>query len=89
MWVPKAVAEQVLVDRSTGRITSGQRVNLNSVESAGEEERDGLRYIVFEHVSQVCGGVRGREGAIAKVEKKVGQHKINYQVRKLLAKKIS
>lgn len=52
MWVPKAVAEQVLVDRSTGRITSGQRVNLNSVESAGEEERDGLRYIVFEHVSQ-------------------------------------
>jgi len=43
----------VLIDRSTARITTGQRVSLNSVEEASRQERDGLPYFVFEHVSQV------------------------------------
>ena len=33
-WSPRAVAEAVLVDRSTARTTSGQRLALNSVERA-------------------------------------------------------
>lgn len=33
-WSPRAVAEAVLVDRSTARTTSGQRLALNSVEKA-------------------------------------------------------
>jgi hypothetical protein len=53
------VAEQVLVDRSTARITTGQRISLNSVEEAAVETRDGATYWVFEHVSQV-GGRAGR-----------------------------
>lgn len=44
---------QVLIDRSTARITTGQRVSLNSVEEASKQERDGTPYFVFEHVSQV------------------------------------
>ncbi|GAB4815892.1 hypothetical protein N2152v2_002938 [Parachlorella kessleri] len=51
-WAPKAVAEQVLIDRSTGRLTSGQRVSLNSVEAVEEREQEGVRYILYEHVSQ-------------------------------------
>lgn len=51
-WTPRQVAEQVLVDRSTARITTGQRISLNSVEEAAVETRDGATYWVFEHVSQ-------------------------------------
>ena len=51
-WTAKQVAEQVLVDRSTGRVTSGQRISLSSVEDAYFVERDGRRYCVYEHVSQ-------------------------------------
>ncbi|KAI7843157.1 hypothetical protein COHA_003141 [Chlorella ohadii] len=51
-WTARQVAEQVLIDRSTARITTGQRVSLNSVEEASRQERDGLPYFVFEHVSQ-------------------------------------
>lgn len=52
-WGARQVAEQVLIDRSTARITTGQRVSLNSVEAAAREEREGVTYFVFEHVSQV------------------------------------
>ncbi|KAL4430349.1 hypothetical protein ABPG77_002155 [Micractinium sp. CCAP 211/92] len=52
-WTARQVAEQVLIDRSTGRVTTGQRVSLSSVESATAETRDdGLVYYVYEHVSQ-------------------------------------
>ena len=43
----------MLIDRSTARITTGQRVSLNSVEEASRQDRDGVPYFVFEHVSQV------------------------------------
>ena len=39
--------------RSTARVTTGQRVSLNSIESAVQESRDGLTYWVYEHLSQV------------------------------------
>ena len=39
--------------RSTARVTTGQRVSLNSIESAAQETRDGLTYWVYEHLSQV------------------------------------
>lgn len=39
--------------RSTARVTTGQRVSLNSIESAMAEERDGQKYWVYEHLSQV------------------------------------
>jgi len=51
-WDAETVAETVLVDRSTGRVTNGQRVALNSVEAASKEVRDGAPYFVYEHVSQ-------------------------------------
>ncbi len=54
-WQAAEVAQSVLIDRSTARITTGQRISLNNVESASAEIRgdDGTIYYVFEHVSQV------------------------------------
>jgi hypothetical protein len=40
--------------RSTSRLTTGQRTALNDVESAEVEVREGQRYFVYEHLSQVC-----------------------------------
>jgi len=51
-WTARELAEQVLLDRSTGRITSGQRISLSTVEEAGFVEKGGVRYCVYEHVSQ-------------------------------------
>lgn len=51
-WTARQVAEQVLVDRSTGRVTSGQRVSLSSVEDAFFVEKNGIQYCVYEHISQ-------------------------------------
>jgi len=51
-WDAQEVAELVLVDRSTARVTSGQRVALNSIEAAAKEKRNGAPYFVYEHVSQ-------------------------------------
>jgi len=51
-WTAKQLAEQVLLDRSTGRVTSGQRISLSTVESARFEERDGVKYCVYETISQ-------------------------------------
>ena len=44
---------QVLADRSTARVTSGQRVSLNTVEAVSEEQRAGGTFWLYEHVSQV------------------------------------
>mmetsp|Transcript_3755 Transcript_3755/g.9727 ORF Transcript_3755/g.9727 Transcript_3755/m.9727 type:complete len:304 (-) Transcript_3755:153-1064(-) len=51
-WEAQDVAELVLADRSTARVTSGQRVALNSIEAATKEERSGAPYFLYEHVSQ-------------------------------------
>jgi len=51
-WTARQVAEQVLIDRSTARVTSGQRISLNSVEDAKTIENDGIKYYIYEHVSQ-------------------------------------
>ncbi|MEW5316997.1 MAG: hypothetical protein WDW38_008332 [Sanguina aurantia] len=51
-WKPKEVALTVLIDRSTSRLSSGQRVALNDVEEAHLEDREGRPYWVFEHLSQ-------------------------------------
>ncbi len=51
-WTARQIAEQVLVDRSTGRVTSGQRVSLSSVEDASLVEENGVTYCFYEHVSQ-------------------------------------
>ena len=42
----------MLADRSTSRVTAGQRVALNSVEDAAAEQRDGQTYWVYDHISQ-------------------------------------
>ena len=42
----------MLADRSTSRVTAGQRVALNSVEDAAAEDRDGQTYWVYNHYSQ-------------------------------------
>lgn len=39
--------------RSTARTTAGQRVALNDVQEAHEETRGGLKYWVYEHITQV------------------------------------
>eukprot|EP00890_Picochlorum_soloecismus_P004705 jgi/Picsp_1/5235/NSC_02598-R1_lumen targeted protein len=51
-WSAKELAEQILIDRSTARVTSGQRVSLSTVENAKYIERGSQRYCVYEHVSQ-------------------------------------
>jgi len=51
-WRPLDVALTVLIDRSTSRLTSGQRTALNDVEEVHAETREGQRYFVYEHLSQ-------------------------------------
>lgn len=51
-WRARDVADAVLIDRSTARITTGQRVALNSIERVSGEEVDGATYIYYEHTSQ-------------------------------------
>ena len=43
----------MVMARSTARVSTGQRVSLNSIEEASKEERDGHMYWVYEHLSQV------------------------------------
>lgn len=54
-WKGYDVAETVLIDRSTARLTTGQRTSLNDVEGVTKDTRDGLAYWVYEHVSQARG----------------------------------
>jgi hypothetical protein len=51
-WTAKQLAEQVLLDRSTGRVSSGQRVSLSTVEDAQFVTKNGIQYCLYEHVSQ-------------------------------------
>ena len=51
-WTAKQVAETVLADRSTSRVSAGQRVALNTVEDAAADQRDGQTYWVYDHISQ-------------------------------------
>lgn len=51
-WRAREVASTVLIDRSTARVTNGQRVALNDVEEAHVEDRQGGRVFVYEHLSQ-------------------------------------
>lgn len=51
-WTAKQLAEQVLLDRSTGRVTSGQRISLATVEDAKFVTKGDDLYCIYEHVSQ-------------------------------------
>jgi hypothetical protein len=51
-WTAKQVAAEILADRSTARVTSGQRVSLNTLEEANSIEKDGTTYYIYEHISQ-------------------------------------
>lgn len=51
-WTADQVAEAILEEKSTGRVTTGQRVALSSLEEARFEERDGTKYWLYEHVAQ-------------------------------------
>ena len=51
-WTARQVAVALLADRSTGRISSGQRVSLASLESLREAQVDGSRYLYVETVAQ-------------------------------------
>eukprot|EP00882_Tetradesmus_deserticola_P013060 GHRQ01013852.1.p1 GENE.GHRQ01013852.1~~GHRQ01013852.1.p1 ORF type:complete len:310 (+),score=111.44 GHRQ01013852.1:555-1484(+) len=51
-WRPREVALTVLVDRSTARLSSGQRTALNDVVQAHTEDRNGQTYYLYEHTSQ-------------------------------------
>ena len=48
----KRVANAVLTERATARVTTGQRLALASVEEADVVERDGCKYYWYEYVSQ-------------------------------------
>eukprot|EP00884_Botryococcus_braunii_P001097 jgi/Botrbrau1/10989/Bobra.0234s0014.1 len=60
-WRPREVADTVLIDRSTARITTGQRVSLNFVESVDAEEKEGQVYWIYEHLSQGSPSLRSAE----------------------------
>lgn len=51
-WRPKDVANTVLIDRSTARVTEGQRVVLQQVENVKAQEKWGTTYWTYEHLSQ-------------------------------------
>lgn len=51
-WKPEQVAEAILEEKSTGRVTSGQRVAMSSLEEAELVERNGTKYWLYEHVAQ-------------------------------------
>jgi hypothetical protein len=47
------VAFTVLADRSTSRMSSGQRTSLNDIEGVQVVEKGGQQYVMYEHLSQV------------------------------------
>jgi len=51
-WTPRQLAAALLADRSTGRVTSGQRISLASLEAVTSAVVDGGQYISFETVAQ-------------------------------------
>lgn len=44
---------QVLADRSTSRLSTGQRTSLNDIEDVRVVKKDGSTYVLYEHLSQV------------------------------------
>jgi hypothetical protein len=60
-WSAEDVAEAILKEKSTGRVTNGQRVALSSVEEARSVTRDGTDYYLYEHVSQGSPNMNVRE----------------------------
>eukprot|EP00798_Chlamydomonas_sp_ICE-L_P003868 gene3868-13931_t len=51
-WKPIDVALTVLIDRSTSRVSTGQRVAMNDVEDAYLMDKPDGRFYVYEHQSQ-------------------------------------
>lgn len=52
-WKPKDVANAVLTDRATTRVTTGQRKSLDQVEQVRERQGDdGNTYWTYDHISQ-------------------------------------
>ena len=65
-WTPKEVAATVLADRSTARVTGGQRVSLNAIERATKSARGpgaGGDFYAYEHLSQGSPSERSYDGA--------------------------
>lgn len=61
LWRARDVALTVLTDRSTSRLTSGQRTTLNDVEDVAAEDRDGQTYWLYEHLSQGSPTLKDRD----------------------------
>jgi hypothetical protein len=59
-WDAKDVARSVLTDKSTARMTTGQRVAEISILDAKTEEKDGVRYWYYEYLEQKSPTVRER-----------------------------
>ncbi|KAG6543185.1 hypothetical protein Mapa_015434 [Marchantia paleacea] len=51
-WEAKDVARSVLADKSTSRMTTGQRVAEISILNSHTEEKDGMRYWYYEYLVQ-------------------------------------
>ncbi|KAL3162370.1 hypothetical protein ABBQ32_010049 [Trebouxia sp. C0010 RCD-2024] len=52
-WKPRDVANAVLIDRATARVTTGQRKSLEQVEQVQRKEgEDGHTYFTYDHISQ-------------------------------------
>jgi len=51
-WTPDQVAEAVLADKSTSRVTNGQRVALSVIEDTRKVMKNGVDYWLYEHISQ-------------------------------------
>ncbi len=51
-WKPRQITAALLADRSTGRVSTGQRVSLASIEDVSTAVVDGDTYIFFETVAQ-------------------------------------
>jgi len=52
-WKPRDVANAVLIDRATARVTTGQRKSLDQIDNVTEKQaEDGSTYYFYDHVSQ-------------------------------------
>ena len=52
VWTPQQITAALLADRSTGRVSTGQRVSLAALENVTALALDGVDYIRFETVAQ-------------------------------------
>ncbi|DBA69530.1 TPA: hypothetical protein ACH3X2_012730 [Trebouxia sp. C0005] len=52
-WKPRDVANAVLIDRATARVTTGQRKSLDQIEQVQQKQgEDGNVYWTYDHISQ-------------------------------------